>query len=989
VRSLSAAAFTLMVIFGHPPGRAVARAAQPDGVLVPPPDAGVGPDAGTGAEAGSGDVAPPDAVSPTETAPVEPPPAPARSVHVAGGGRIEGTVVDAKTGEALIEAQVTVLGTKKKVLTDIDGNFSVGLPPGVYEIRVWAQLRTARRISKIEVEHGKATRIDVALGSDDEKIAVQEVVVVARPDTATEAVQIVKRQKSAAVSDAVSAEQIARSPDSNASDAVKRVVAATVQDGRYVTVRGLGGRYSAALLNGVILPSPEPDVPSVPLDIFPASLLANLTVVKTFTPDMPGNFAGGSLQIETRDYPGRFTLKLKLSGSGDTVTTFRDALTYRGGDLDFLGFDDGTRALPGSVPRDRALARRPGPRGEPPFTDAEIEPIAESFGRTWLTRRHRPGPNLGLSATVGDTLSPGGKRFGYLGTFSYGYKWSHRLQSVRATQKGTTGDVEVVETVDAASTVESASIGGLLNVGFAPSPNHRVNLLSLYTHNADDRALKATGFRFSENSNLQGTRLQFVERSLSFAQLVGEDALLGGKLLLGWQGNLSRTGRYEPDTRDNTYLAPVESPTRFQFEEEPGSGERFFAELEEWSGGGGVDATVSVIEGGKLKWGGAVQISSRTFDARRFRFAFVEVGGDVDALLLPADHLFTPEHIGPDVDFQEVTQEADAYDATRNIYAGYLMADVSRFDPVRVVAGARYELADQELTSGTRFAAVQMPVPGTSRSDSKLLPAASVILGLPGSSNLRAGYSVTVARAQFRELAPFLFFDYVRRRTISGNPDLRQTSIQNFDLRWERFIGGTELVAASAFYKAFDEPIESIITNDTGDVSFRNADGATALGLEVEGRLALGRLSNALRSLSLAANASVIRSRVRLRPGSIDMPQSMINLNRALQGQSPFTVNVELGYRRGRSGTEVSALYNVAGRRISDVGFATLPDIYEQPVHRVDLTLGQRLPGDLSLKLSVSNLLDQSVVFRQADLEVLRFKPGVSFGAALEWSPRS
>ena len=208
-----------------------------------------------------------------------PPPPPPPS----GKGRVEGTVIDAKTGEPMIEAQVTVLETKKKVLTDIDGNYQLSLPPGTYSLRVWAEMKAGRRISSVVVEKGKTTRIDVSLG-EDTKVVMQELVVVAKPDTATEAVQLVRRQKSATVSDAISAEQLPRTPDTNASDAAKRVVGVTIQDGNYVIIRGLGGRYIATLLNGVELPSPDPDLPNAPLDLFPAAMLANLTVTKTFSP---------------------------------------------------------------------------------------------------------------------------------------------------------------------------------------------------------------------------------------------------------------------------------------------------------------------------------------------------------------------------------------------------------------------------------------------------------------------------------------------------------------------------------------------------------------------------------------------------------------------------------------------------------------------------------------------------------------------------------
>src|SRR5262249_16001553 len=359
--------------------------------------------------------------------------------------------------------------------TDLDGNYRLALPPGTYDLRVFAELRPARRIATIAVEPGKTTRIDVQLGGGDEKIAVQEVVVVARPDTPTQAGQIRRGQKAAVVQDGVSAEQIARTPDSNAGEAVKRVVAATVQDGKYVVVRGLGGRYSNTLLNGVALPSADPDNPSAPLDLFPATLLANLTVSKTFNADIPGNFAGGSLQIETREFPNRFVLKLRRGASGDTATTFADTTASIGGGLDFLGFDDGLRALPDRVPQDGPLVPRGG------MTRAQVDAAGRSFP---LTGRTKPGTSVPNPSSPATPRPAAGQRLGYLATLNYAHKWTRR--SIDAASLYTDGTLS--ERSHTAWGQESANLGGLVNIGWSLSAGHRLGLVSLYTHANDNAA---------------------------------------------------------------------------------------------------------------------------------------------------------------------------------------------------------------------------------------------------------------------------------------------------------------------------------------------------------------------------------------------------------------------------------------------------------------------------------------------------------------------
>jgi hypothetical protein len=306
-------------------------------------------------------------------------------------------------------------GAGASATTDDDGRFTLALPRGSYTLRVRGELYQVRRVRNVLVRGG-LTSLDVALRLDD--LAVEEVVVEAEPDRKSEAANLAERRRSATVQDAVSAQEMSRTPDASAGDAVKRVVSATVVGGRYVFVRGLGGRYSTTLLNGVVLPSPDPDSTAVPLDLFPAALVANLTVVKSYTPDLPGAFAGGDLVIQTNTYPQDFEVKAKVSMSGDSVSTFRDRLDYRGGSTDWLSFDDGTRALPGEVPTDRPL--RVGSTG---VDAATAERVGEAFQNVWNPTAQSVRPNLGLSAQVGDTLRDQcGRIYGYLATVNYGYK---------------------------------------------------------------------------------------------------------------------------------------------------------------------------------------------------------------------------------------------------------------------------------------------------------------------------------------------------------------------------------------------------------------------------------------------------------------------------------------------------------------------------------------------------------------------------------------
>ncbi len=877
-----------------------------------------------------------------------------------------GAVVEAKTREPLIEAQVRVVkGGAKTVRTDVDGRYALPLPPGEYDVRAFYELHRPRRVAGITVRQGECTVVDLPLAADTS--AVEEVIVEARADARREAAVLAERKKAVPVSDAVSAQEISRTPDSSAADAVKRVVSATVVDGKRVFLRGLGGRYSAVLLNGVPLPSPDADEHNVPLDLFPTALLANLTVVKTYTPDLPGGFSGGALQIGTTPYPTSFEAKLKLTGAGDSVATLRDVPTYRGGSFDFLGFDDGGRSLPGSVPTSKRVLL-----GE--LSPEEMERVGESFDNNWARRTTTSYPNLGVTATIGDTRVIANRTAGYVATLGYGVKQFARAGEVGKVSRGAV--LQQTELLASAQAGTSADLSALVNAGIDLARGHQLSALALYTHTGESRA--ATAYGYSEDAQLIDTsRFQFTSRGLLFGQVSGRHGLPVEPLELEWQANASLTTKDEPDTRDVVHNVFADGP---QFKPGPGSGTRFFSQLSDVAGGAGVHLTRPWGDS-RLRGGATVQASSRRFEARRFRFNVISA--DSNVYRLPMEEMLDATHIGKDFLLIEETLQGDAYDAELTVYAGYLVADWAASSRLRVAAGVRYEGARQILTPGSKYATEDtIPPEGTDRTDGDVLPAVNATFAVRPDMNLRGGYSFTLARPQFRELAPFIYFDFSRRRSVTGNPDLETTRIHNVDARWEWFFREEEVLAASAFYKRFDEPIETVVkTAAQGDLFYDNAPEAAVVGLELEARVALGRFAAALRPFRAAANVSLIHSEVNLG----EKREHATNARRPLQGQSPFVVNAALTWA-APLGIELTALYNVFGRRIAEVGWDGLPDTYEQPFHRVDLALSRNLATSWKLKAAFTNLLDEEVVLKQDEFVVLRYRPGLAGSMALEWS---
>ncbi|MEZ4362711.1 MAG: TonB-dependent receptor [Kofleriaceae bacterium] len=875
-------------------------------------------------------------------------------------GTVKGIIIDPDTREGAIGAIIEARrqdgsGEPATVFSEADGSYALSLPPGGYAL-TFSTPGAAPITRTVTVVAETSQVIDLMPDLSTEVVEVYDTI-----DLRSDSGLLAQRRASATVSDSIGAEQISRSPDSSASDAVKRMVAATLQDNRYVVIRGLGGRYSMTLLNGVPVPSPDPDIPAAPLDLFPASMVTNLTINKSFAPDQPGQFAGGALSIDTRTYPSSFTFRAKASLSGDSESSLRTVHAYGGGGLDALGYDDGTRALPSAIPSDRLA-------GGANLPAEQRAAQASSFRNNWTLEDGRALPNFGLSATVGDTVKVKQERLGYLASVAYGHSTSRRVSHLARVGEadGAGGHLPSVLQLDDDQGTRRANLSALAAASVTLTPDHQVNALALYTHSADDSASQVTGV---DNSTavIDRTRLRFLERSLTFLQLVGDDRLAEGKVRLAWQGNLARVAQREPDTRD---LLRTATPGGYVIDRGSGSAERLFSELDELSGGGGVDATWR-LRAASLKVGAALTASQRDYQARRFHF---DVTGET-ARLEPQE-AFDTHNAGNGMSLREATLPTDGYSATRSIAAAYAMAELAPTPDLRVLAGARLERSALTVGLSSKIELMAPPTADTTREDDAILPSVSAVYAVTGSSNLRAAYGLTVARPNFREVSPALYYDYVRRRAIGGNPELEQTSIHNFDLRWETFLGTSEVLAASLFAKRFVKPIEQTL-EDAGDgqnVSFANAEGAESYGLELEARLSLGRLTPALSAFSIGGNLSLIGSKIEL--GGAD---------RALQGQSPYVANLGVAYA-SHVGTRVDVLYNSFGRRIEEVGTGGAGDVYEEPFHRLDFTVSQDVGRGTKLKLSGTNLLNQRVVRTQDGVEILAYPVGVAAIGSVELS---
>ncbi|MBK7394799.1 MAG: TonB-dependent receptor [Myxococcales bacterium] len=873
-------------------------------------------------------------------------------------GVLTGKLTDAGTGEEIIDGQCAVVGTKQKAVSDAEGVFSLKLPPGTYVIRCFYEGYKTQRFDNIVVTAGKVTKLDVKFPLDTAK-PVEEIVVEVDPDRTTAGAQLTIRKNAGTVSDAVSAQEIAKTPDRNAAEASKRVVGASVVDGRFVYVRGLGDRYTNALLNGTPLPSPEPDQQAIPLDIFPVAVLSDVTIYKTFLPDMPGDFAGGSVRVSTRTFPSQFFLTTSFTMGYNSLTTFKDRLSYQGSNGDWLGSDSGARRMPNNI---RNLYKVGG-------TDGEVEAYGESLSQK--PRKIYPvlsGPNFSGSLTAGDSYQfSGGKTLGFIGSLGYGRRYSLHDEQQIGYRSGVTG---LERRFDFAGTRSTAvvSLSALGSIGFQVGNNHRLTLTGLYSGNADDDVLRLEGKSNNDDANVRLTRARWVQRKMYFAQLLGEHKLVDlGKAVFKWNFFYGVAKRDEPNNVQSVTSVPLldgrpDPDQSYQLK----SGDaltHFYSGQTEKLLGGGLDwaqPLTSKEDGPKLKFGGLAQSKKRNFLARRFRFQFLPAPGQLDWLKSDPANALDDSTIGRFAYLEENTRSADVYEAAQQIYGAYSMADLP-FGRFRLLGGVRVEYTKLTLDTKDDLSAGNADVQYGYRATDPL-PAAAAVVKVTDAQNVRVSVTQTIARPQFREIAPFEYADFFNGQQAKGNPNLKRSRITNVDLRWEWFPAADEVVAVSTFYKHFTDAIEYTFQEVTSQFVRQpvNTKAATNVGVEIEGRKNLKFISTALSPLTLLANLTLVRSRVSFD----DKETGVTNKERPLQGQSPYVVNLALDWVGFNGRTQARLSYNVFGKRIDTVGTGKVPDAFEMPRHVVDISVAHQFTKHVDAKVSVENLFDAPYNFQ-------------------------
>jgi hypothetical protein len=901
-------------------------------------------------------------------------------------GQVSGVLTSEEDGKPIAEARVFVRGQDVEAVTDAQGRFTIELPAGQHDLSVIHPDFSSQDISAVAVKPGETAEVSAELAPA--AVALADFTITAPRIEGGTAELIDERKEASSVNEVIGAEQMSKAGASNAADALSRVTGITIVGGKFVYVRGLGNRYSSTLMNGANLPSPEPDRRVVPLDIFPTDVLESVVIQKTYTPDMPGAFGGGVVMLRSRKLPSKDGLQLGLSLGYNSETTLREGLTYPGGALDVLGIEDGTRALPDRV-QEASSQSVIGPRSPitgAGYTGEELEEIGESFDTNYGTERMAlTPPGVGLSGTLSRRFDLFGEKSGLRLGFIYDHDFSTRRE-LRNFYRANDSGIEVTSSYDFLRTTRTVTLGGIMTTGIEFNDDERILLTSIFNRLTDDEARIYEGYNQDVDTEIRVNRLWWQDRTLSFNQLDGEHVFESlGNLEFDWHYVFASAFRNEPNLRESRYDLE-DGIYRISLLAE--GNQRFFSDLAEFTHDAALDFALplEVLDGRewKAKSGVAALVKNRELEGRRYAFdadlSNVEDTGDFRAL--PPDQLFAPENIGPGAawEISEVTRATDSYTASQDIFAGYLMADLELLDSVDASVGARIEYSDQALETFQPF--VPNPTVETSALQTlDVLPAANLSWSFVEDMKLRFAFARTVSRPDFRELSPFLFKDVAGGVAVQGNPDLQRALITHADTRWEWYPDRGETVSVGAFYKFFDQPIESVRQAGAQQlVTFANVPSATNLGAEFEFTKSLGFITEMLADVSVSTNVALVSSQVSLPEDSANTTKQ-----RPLQGQSPYVVNATIAYDNVDIGTSISVLFNVVGPRITEVGIQGVPDTTEEAVPRLDLVYRQVLGGGWRMGVKGQNLLNPTRRFTQDGEIALRVRDGVSASVSVAY----
>lgn len=905
------------------------------------------------------------------------------TVLFAQKGTVKGFVFDTETQEAIIGANVYVDGTSVGTVSDIDGDYEFTIEPGTYTIVVSYISFETKMVEGVVVAPNAVVDLNIVL--TESSLTLSEVQVVDVRKTNTEAAILLEIRNSNQVVSGVSAQQISRTLDRDAGQVVRRIPGVLIS-GNFINIRGLNQRYNNVLLHNAVAPSMEADVKAFSLDIIPSSQIDRILILKSPSADVPAEYAGGLVKIFTRGIPDESFTQFGYTIGYRENTTFENFRHQEVGVGGALGFSQARFDLPSGFPAD--LRRISDPN--------QLVDAGNSLPNTWVaTRESMALPDQRFSFVKGTRWKKGKTIFGNMTAVNFSNTRS-TFQVDRYdydTYNEMAGNSDVIYYFDDAQYNESTRWGVLHNWSMR-KPGFLLEFKNLFNYSSATQYVQRLGNHFNFSFLPDIHSFDQVYRGLYSGQLLGRHDLSRNRGTIDWLAGYGFSFRNQPDYRryrsdrdDETGGRTLYVPIGAAAAEFLG---RFYSEMREDIFTSSVNHTYLIGSNTKkmitLTSGLYAEYRFRDFNARNIGYVpanFTQF--DRDLLDGSIENLFNNISIPNGLIIDEQSNPSDSYSATNLQAAGFINAEVPIGARFRLIGGLRLEHNTQTISSAT---ITNIPVEVVSPI-TRLLPSFNFTYNLTDRTLVRAAYGQTINRPEFRELAPFGFYDFNFNFTNKGNPDLKTPSIHNMDLRYEFYPNPGEVVSVAYFYKLFINPIEALFVPGAGSggaktFTFGNAERAVSQGVEIEFKKNLNDLfSNPVLSrLSLMFNAALIRSEVNL--GSIAIGQSD---QRPLQGQSPYLVNGGIFYTDADRGFQINAMYNVIGRRIMIIGYEGYADIYEMPRNVLDLSASYNLTPKMRLSVGVADILNNPFLLLQdgnqdgvfdADVDqvIQTFRPG-------------
>ncbi len=899
----------------------------------------------------------------------------------AQNAEISGTITD-ETGATFPTVLIFLDGTTIPVRSDMDGNYKLkNVGSGKHTILFRFPEYKPVEMKDIMVKAGDKLEINVKLEPSAQEIG--EFTVKGTMDKGGTASLEKDKQNAATVSDGTSSEEMKKRPDNKASDALKRISGASIQDNKFVVIRGLNDRYNAAFINGAPLPSSESDKKAFSFDIFPSMMLDNIVILKTATPDLPGEFAGGVININTKNPKDTNFQSISIGSSYNTLTTFKNFKTYEGGKLDWLGLDNGARGLSSQIPSTKDFAS---------LNASEKGRLAQEITPSWAIDSKVAMPNLNLQYGLGRNIKIKERSLGVVFAYTYQNNFSTNRNIRREFEEQSTGVVLRSELVDSVYT-QSILNSGLLNFSYEINEKNKLKFKNLMSINSDDKVNIRKGIREMDNDPHQfekSSNRWFTQNVLYTSQLEGNHEFTEKKLKFNWNLGYSDVNRTVPNMRRVVYqkTALVEDDTNAQYIAvvqnngtiPTAAGNMFWSSTKEQIYSAKYDLVIPFDRKNvktEFKIGGMQQFRTRDFSARNLGFSRFKATGisfDNSLLLLPEDEIFSAEHLGVMANgmggfkLEEATKVSDSYQASSMLHAGFLMFDTKIKEKFRFVGGARIESYNQKFSYTEAGSNIDKTIDTTVVD---ILPSLNFIYSINKKMNVRLSYYKTLSRPEFRELAPFAFYNFAMDNILSGNTNLKRALIDNMDVRYEIFPGAGQIFSISGFYKYFKNPIE--LVNRTGvsgasELYYTNVSKVVNYGIELEYRIKLDAFAKGASKQNTFLSNTTLYTNLALIKSEVDVSQIIgsSSTSRPLQGQSPYIVNAGIQYTEPKSNFTFSASYNVVGRRIYIVGNVQEPDVWENQRNVIDLQISKSfLDKKLEVKLNVRDLLAQDLIFYQ------------------------